>query len=150
MNVKLIKNISLLVFIFSFSLYSTDLSGQSRTSRPTQVKRTTSPRKTPPPPVKISASQIKKAEKQRLFTHYSGLAYGALNRGQLAVFLRYSDYALQTGQYSARLYYDRGYVFESLGDYVTARKEYRKADRMGYAPARYALSELEWKMRQWR
>jgi Flp pilus assembly protein TadD len=117
------------------------------TPRPAVVapRRTTSGRTT-----RTTSAQARRAEKERLFNHYSSLAYDALNRRQYAQFLRYSEYALDTGLSSSQLYYDRGYVLESLGDFEAARKEYIKADRMGYAPARYALSELERKMRSWR
>ena len=151
MNAKLFKSVSFIVLISCFSLYPVNVSAQGRVHyHSNQVKRAT-PYRTPPSRVtRPSTSQAKKAEKQRLFNHYSNLAYDALNRNQLALFLRYSDYALQTGNSSARLYYDRGYVYETLGDYTTAQKEYKKAERMGYAPARYTLRELEIKMKRWR
>ena len=158
MNTRLFKRLSFIMLLFCFSLYSPCVSAQPRSTHSTQTRRTPAPKRTPQPkrvpqvskPSYPTSSQIKKAETQRLFTHYSDLAYTALNRNQYALFLRYSDYALQTGINTARLYYDRGYVYELLGDYNTARKEYKKADRQGYTPARYALRELELKMLRWR
>ena len=163
MNKTQLKHISFALLISYLSLYSPCVSAQSRNSqtatRRTSSSSTTSTRTpkpskpTPPPPVvkpKMSSSQIKQMDRQRNFTHYSNLAYNALNKNQYALFLRYSDYALQTGNYTARLYYDRGYVYEVIGDYNAARKEYKKADRLGYMPARYALRELEINMLRWR
>lgn len=69
------------------------------------------------------------------------------------VFLTYSNYALETGWYNSKLYFDRGVVYERLNDFKNAKKEYKKAKKRGYAYAASALDackqhEKEYKRRQ--
>lgn len=77
------------------------------------------------------------------FKEYSNKAYEALNRGDKYGFITYTNYALSTDYYSAKMYYDRGNVFRDLGDYKQAKKEYKKAKKRGYYQANQALAELQ-------
>jgi len=81
-------------------------------------------------------------ENQRRFTYYQNLAYESLNKDNYYDFLDYSNYALQTGWYNSKLYYDRGRVFEEIGYYKEAKMEYKKAMKRGYSRAKSALKNL--------
>lgn len=89
------------------------------------------------------AKAARDAYNEQLFDEYQDKAYASLNRGDKHGFVTYSNYALQTGWYNAKLYYDRGRVFQSLGDFRSAKKEYKKAKRKGYYLAESALKELK-------
>lgn len=89
------------------------------------------------------AQAIDNAYRQRKFEEYQDEAYRALNRGDRSGFLTYSSYALNTGWYNAKLYYDRGQAFQYFGDYKNAKKEYKKAKKKGYYLANIALEELK-------
>lgn len=77
------------------------------------------------------------------FNEYSKKAYEALNKGDKYGFITYTNYALSTGFYSAKMYYDRGNVFIDLRDYKQAKKEYKKAKKRGYYQANQALEVLK-------
>ncbi len=77
------------------------------------------------------------------FRKYCDEAYEALNRGDKYGFITYTNYALSTDYYNAKMYYDRGKVFQELGDYKQAKKNFRKAKKYGYYQAEQALGELK-------
>jgi hypothetical protein len=77
------------------------------------------------------------------FDKYKDLAYKALDHGDKSQFITYSNYALSTGWYNAKIYYDRGKVFQSFGDYKNAKREFKKAKRKGYYQASQALEDLK-------
>lgn len=81
-------------------------------------------------------------EKKR-FEEFQEKAYSLYNRGDLLGFLTYSNYALETGWYNAKLYYDRGCAYEKLNDFKKAKKEYKKAKKHGYVYAESALQSLK-------
>ena len=89
------------------------------------------------------AKAARDAYNQQRFEEYQDKAYAALNRGDRGEFITYSNYALQTGWYNAKLYYDRGKAFQYLNDYKSAKKEYKKAKKKGYYQAESALQELK-------
>ena len=93
------------------------------------------------------AEAARNAYNKQRFEEWQDKAYAALNRGDKNGFITYSNYALQTGWYNANLYYDRGKVFQSLGNYKYAKREYKKAKRKGYYLANYALQDLKNKQR---
>lgn len=70
-------------------------------------------------------------------------AYECYSLGDWNGFLTYSKYALDCGWYNAKLYYDRGVVYEKLCDFKHAKKEYKKAKKKGYAYAEGALQSLK-------
>lgn len=93
------------------------------------------------------------ARMQQLFEQYQEEAYRRYNNQDLYGFLTYSNYALETGWYNSKLYFDRGVVYERLNDFKNAKKEYKKAKKRGYAYAASALEackqhEKEYKRRQ--
>lgn len=92
------------------------------------------------------------ARMEQLFNQYQDEAYRRYNNQDLYGFLTYSNYALETGWYNSKLYYDRGVVFERLNNFKQAKKEYKKAKKKGYAYAERALEackqhEKEYKRR---
>lgn len=89
------------------------------------------------------AQAARSAYNEQKFKEYKEIAYDALNHGNKHGFITYSNYALQTGWYNAKLYYDRGEVFLSLGDYKQAKKEYKKVKRKGYYLAEEALQKFK-------
>lgn len=89
------------------------------------------------------ATAARDAYNKARFEEYTDKAYDLLNHGNKQGFITYSNYALQTGWYNAKLYYDRGEVFLSFGDYKNAKKEYKKAKRKGYYLAESALQRLK-------
>ena len=60
---------------------------------------------------------------QQRFEEYKDKAYTYLNKGDYQGFLYYSDYALSTGWYNNKMYYDRGVAFEKFHEYRKAKKE---------------------------
>ncbi len=77
------------------------------------------------------------------FNEYRDLAYEALANGYKYLFIKYTDEALSTDYYIPQMYYDRGVVFQELGDYKQAKKNYKKAIKVGYYKAEKALAELK-------
>ena len=87
---------------------------------------------------------------QQKFEEYQDKAYNCLNNGNYQGFITYSSYALETGWYSSKLYYDRGVVFEYFHDYRNAKKEYKRAIKSGYYPAQTALEQCKIHQKEWR
>lgn len=87
--------------------------------------------------------------KQR-FEEYQDEAYNCYNKGDFNGFIFYSDYALNTGWFNSKLYYDRGAAFERLHDYSKAKKEYKKAIKKGYYPAKEAYEQCELHQKAWK
>lgn len=92
------------------------------------------------------------ARMEQLFDKYQEEAYRCYNKQDWYGFLTYSNYALETGWYNSKLYYDRGVVYEHLNNFKQAKKEYKKAKKKGYAYAERALEackqhEKEYKRR---
>ena len=100
----------------------------------------------------MAEAAYNRQQKER-FEQYQQKAYECYNRQDWNGFLTYSNYALDCGWYNAKLYYDRGVVYEKLCDFKHAKKEYKKAKKKGYAYAEGALQSLkiterEYKRRQ--
>ena len=100
----------------------------------------------------MAEAAYNRQQKER-FEQYQQKAYECYNRQDWNGFLTYSKYALDCGWYNAKLYYDRGVVYEKLCDFKHAKKEYKKAKKKGYAYAEGALQSLkitekEYKRRQ--
>lgn len=100
----------------------------------------------------MAEAAYKRQQKER-FEQYQNKAYECYNRQDWNGFLTYSNYALDCGWYNAQLYYDRGVVYEKLNDFKHAKKEFKKAQKKGYAYAEGALQSLkihekEYKRRQ--
>lgn len=86
----------------------------------------------------------------KLFEEYQDKAYQCYNKGDYSGFIFYSEYALNTGWYSSKLYYDRGVVFEKYHEYRKAKKEYKKAIKSGYYPAQNALEQCKAHQKNWK
>lgn len=84
------------------------------------------------------------------FEEYQDKAYNCYNKGDFNGFIYYSDYALNTGWYNSKLYYDRGAAFEKLHDYRKAKKEYKRALKKGYYPAQSALIQCKINQKNWK
>ena len=84
------------------------------------------------------------------FEEYQDKAYNCYNKGDFNGFIYYSDYALNTGWYNSKLYYDRGAAFEKLHDYRKAKKEYKRALKKGYYPAQSALTQCKINQKNWK
>ncbi len=86
---------------------------------------------------------------ERRFDEYKGKAYDCYNKGDFRGFIYYSDCALNTGWYSAELYYDRGVAYEELHDYRKAKREYRRALKKGF-PAQSAYEQCKINQKEWK
>lgn len=84
------------------------------------------------------------------FEHYQQQAYDCYNKQDWYGFLTYSNYALETGWYDSKLYYDRGVVFERLNNFKEAKKSYKKAKKKGYAYAEAALQSCKEKEKEYK
>lgn len=84
------------------------------------------------------------------FEAYQDKAYNCYNKGDFNGFIYYSDYALNTGWYNSKLYYDRGTAFERLHEYRKAKKEYKRAIKKGYYPAKAAYEQCKVHQKAWR
>jgi tetratricopeptide (TPR) repeat protein len=84
------------------------------------------------------------------FEEYQDKAYNCYNKGDFIGFIYYSDYALNTGWYNSKLYYDRGAAFEKLHEYRKAKKEYKRALKKGYYPAQSALTQCKINQKNWK
>lgn len=97
---------------------------------------------------KAEAYKQKVAEQR--FEEYQDKAYECYNKQDYSGFITYSNYALSTGWYNSKLYYDRGVVFEHFHDYKKAKKEYKKAMRKGYYSAKNALKQCKINQKYWK
>lgn len=95
----------------------------------------------------IMLSVMAENARRNQFDEYVDKAYDRLNHNDYSGFISYSNYALQTGWYNSKLYYDRGLVYIHFKEYKLAKKELRKSLRKGYEPARKILVTLKKKNR---
>ena len=84
------------------------------------------------------------------FSKYQDEAYECFNKGDYNGFIYYSDFALKTGYYNAKMYYNRGVSYEKLHNYSKAKKEYNKALKKGYYEAKPALEQCKINERNWK
>ena len=92
------------------------------------------------------------ARMKQLYNEYKDAAYVRYDSKDWNGFLRYSQYALDTGWYNAELYYDRGVAYLQLNNFKKAKKEFKKAKKNGFIQAGAALEsckrlEKEYKQR---
>lgn len=101
----------------------------------------------------MMAARAKAYHQERMkerFEEYLDKAYDHYNNGFYKAFIYYTDFALKTGWYSSKLYYDRGQAFEMLHDYRNAKKEYKRAIKKGYYPALSAYDECKLHQKEWK
>lgn len=96
------------------------------------------------------AEAYRQQEMKERFGKYQDRAYDFYSRGDYRGFIYYSDYALKTGWYNSKLYYDRGVAFERLHEYGKARKEYKRAIKKGYYPALSAYEQCKIHQKVWK
>lgn len=87
---------------------------------------------------------------EQKFDEYKEKAYQYYNAGDYQGFIYYSDYALSTGWYNNKMYYDRGQVFEIFHEYKKAKKEYKQAMKHGYYPAQSAYEQCKVHQKEWK
>ena len=95
----------------------------------------------------IMLSAMAENTRRKQFEEYVDKAYERLNHNDYSGFISYSNYALQTGWYNSKLYYDRGLVYIHFKEYKLAKKELSKSLRKGYEPARKILVTLKQKQK---
>lgn len=81
--------------------------------------------------------------RKQYYEYHAAEAYDSYRKGDYYNCIHSSSEALETGYYSADLYYIRGVSFEHLGNYKQAKKCYRKARKKGSISARSALRALK-------
>lgn len=91
----------------------------------------------------VKDKKIREILKREQAEEYAEKAYQYLSEGNSDMFLRYSMAAIRQGKNSLKLHYDRGRVYESIGDNKNARKEYKKAEKGGWKEAQEALKEMK-------
>ena len=96
------------------------------------------------------ANAYRQQRMKELFEEYQDKAYAYYNKGDFNGFIYYSDYALKTGWYNSKLYHDRGAAYEKLHDYKKAKKEYKKAIKEGYYPAKAAYEQCKINQKAWK
>lgn len=96
------------------------------------------------------AEAAKQAYNKEQFEIYMAKAYERLQILDYSGFIYYSDYALKFGWYNDKMYYDRGQAYEKLHEYGKAKKEYKKAIKVGYYPATQALEQCKENQKRWK
>ena len=91
--------------------------------------------------LETQAKAAQRAYNEQEFLKYQEIAYSYWQKGDYKAFIYYSNFALNTGWYNNKMFYDRGRAFEILHNYKSAKKEYKKAKKKGYYPAVKALEQ---------
>jgi len=91
----------------------------------------------------LMGKAMKEKKEKEKYDYFVDLAYKYASQKDAINFIQYSNYALQTGWYNSKLYYDRGRAFEYIRQYKLAKKEYKKAYKKGYYKAKEALNRLK-------
>ena len=71
------------------------------------------------------------ARRYENYIHYGDLAVEACAKKQWSSTIYYVNEALETGYYSGKHYYIRGYAFEQLGNIRAAKKDYKIGKKYG-------------------
>ena len=88
------------------------------------------------------------ARRQQQYEELSDQAIEAFNKGQWNYAISYVNQAFRTGYYCGMLYYVRGFAYESLGDFRSAKKDYKAGKKYNSVEAAQALELLKVKMKQ--
>ena len=86
------------------------------------------------------------ARRSALFEQYSKLAAEAYNERNWYDAIKYANSALSLFE-NGQQYYIRGYGYESLGYLKEAKKDYKRAKRLGYYDAAQALESVNNKIK---
>ena len=85
------------------------------------------------------------ARRQQAFEHFGDLAYDAYLNNKWVDVINNVNSALSTGYYNGKLYYFRGFAYESLGYYQYAKKDYKVAKKNDVFEANAALERIKQK-----
>ena len=89
--------------------------------------------------MELRAARETAARRQKAFEHFGDLAYDAYLNKRWVDVINNVNSALNTGYYNGKLYYFRGFAYESLGYYKNAKKDYKVAKKKGVFEANAAL-----------
>ena len=93
--------------------------------------------------MELRAARETAARRQQAFEYYGDQAYDAyLNKKWVDVINNVNN-ALKTGYYNGKLYFFRGFAYESLGYYSNAKKDYKVAKKNGVYEANAALERIK-------
>lgn len=96
----------------------------------------------------LSALAQTHARRQQQYEDLTDQAIEAFNKEQWNYTISYVNQALRTGFYCGTLYYIRGFAYESLGDFKSAKKDYKTGKKYDSVEAAQALEQLKMKMKQ--
>lgn len=96
----------------------------------------------------LSALAQTHSRRQQQYEELTDQAIEAFNKGQWNYTISYVNQALRTGFYCGTLYYIRGFAYESLGDFKSAKKDYKTGKKYDSVEAAQALEQLNVKMKQ--
>lgn len=85
--------------------------------------------------------------RQQAFEHFGDQAYDAYCNNKWVDVINNVNSALKTGYYNGKLYFFRGFAYESLGYYKNAKKDYKVAKKHGVFEANAALERIKQKMK---
>lgn len=93
----------------------------------------------------LRAARETAARRKQAFEHYGDQAYDAYLNKRWADVINNVNSALTTGFYNGKLYFFRGFAYESLGYYSNAKKDYKLAKKNGVFEANAALERIKQK-----
>jgi tetratricopeptide (TPR) repeat protein len=97
--------------------------------------------------MELRAARETAARRQQAFEYYGDQAYDAYCNNKWVDVINNVNSALNTGYYNGKLYFFRGYAYESLGYYKNAKKDYKLARKNGVSEANAALDRIKQKMK---
>ena len=95
--------------------------------------------------MELRAARETAARRKQAFEHYGDQAYDAYLNKRWADVINNVNSALTTGFYNGKLYFFRGFAYESLGYYSNAKKDYKLAKKNGVFEANAALERIKHK-----
>jgi len=93
--------------------------------------------------MQLRAARETAARRQQAFEHYGDQAYDAYLNKRWSDVINNVNSALSTGYYNGKLYFFRGFAYESLGYYSNAKKDYKAAKKNGVHEATAALERIK-------
>ena len=96
----------------------------------------------------LRAARETAPRRQQAFEHYGNQAYDAYCNNRWVDVINNVNCAFNTGYYNGKLYYFRGYAYESLGYYKYAKKDYKVARKNRVFEANAALERVTQKMKR--
>ena len=93
--------------------------------------------------MELRAARETAARRQQVFEYYGDQAYDAYLNKKWVDVINNVNSALKTGYYNGKLYYFRGFAYESMGYYSNAKKDYKVAKKNGVYEANAALERIK-------